>query len=77
MFEYIEYEGKEYKVAYVKIEDSIYLIGTESLGNALMPSGSSFKDDRAREIDEAFFYYVPDEMIDSPDLAEYVEENIF
>ena len=78
MFEYIEYEEKEYKVAYVEIEEGKWeLIGTESLENALMPDGMSFKDDRARGIDEAFFYYVPDEMIDSPDLAMYVKGEVY
>ncbi len=72
MIEYIEYEEKEYPTTWVVINDYGWeLVGTKSLEAALMSNGE-FKDAKAKGIDEAFFYYVPDEMIDSPDLGKYV-----
>lgn len=76
MIEYIEYEGKIHKIVWVKIEGREEPIGTESLENELLPDGRSFRDDRAREIDEYIFYYVPDNMIESPDLGDYVTNAI-
>lgn len=75
MIEYIEYEGKIYPTKWIVIDDWGWeVVATESLEHALMPNGE-YRDDTAKGIDEAFFYYVPDDLIDSPDLAQYVMMN--
>ena len=78
MIEYIEFDGKEYPVAWVVVDDFGWeLIGTDSLQDALSPKGTLDNiEEVAREVDETIFFYVPDEMIDSPDLCKYVNYEI-
>lgn len=75
MIEYIKFDGKEYPVVWIVVDDFGWrLIGTDSLQDALSPKGTH--DDLAKEIDDTIFFYVPDDMIDSPDLGKYVNYEI-
>lgn len=72
--ETVEYKGTEYQTRYVEVPGwGDERIGTESLERALCPDGEwSAVSEAARAIDESIFYYAPDDMIDSPDLGDYV-----
>ena len=75
MIEYIRFDGKEYLVVWIIVDDFGWrLIGTDSLQDALSPKG--MHDDLAKEIDDTIFFYVPDDMIDSPDLGKYVNYEV-
>lgn len=72
--EIVEYNGTAYQTRWVDVPTWGYeCIGTEELEKALCTSGDwSTASDEARRIDEEIFYYAPSDMIDSPDLGDYV-----
>lgn len=78
MIEYIRFDGKEYPIAWIVVDDFGWeLIGTDSLQDALSPKGRSDGIEKlAREVDGTIFFYVPDDMIDSPDLGKYVNYEV-
>lgn len=72
--EIVEYNGITYQTRWVDVPGWGYeRIGTEELERALCPD-DKWDDvgDEAREIDEEIFYYAPGDMIDSPNLGDYV-----
>lgn len=76
MIDYIEYNGKCWRVEWVYVEGwGSRLIGTESLGRELIPNGK-YRDEEAEHIDDSIFYYVPDKEINRKDLGQYVSQEV-
>jgi len=78
--EYFEYEGKSYpfKSVYFQNEDANYIISCEKLNKVLLPNGFDYDSDKAKNIDEQIFFFVPDDMINESDevIEKYVSEAI-
>lgn len=72
----IEYNGITYPTFEVETEDGFRYVAHERLENALMPNGA-YADDIARNIDEAIYFYIPDDITNSTDAQRYVDLNCF
>ena len=75
----VDFDSKEYPARriFLNIEGYVdpLLISVESLNEALMTEDGSYVSDKAQEIDETIFFYVPDDKIQLNDeeLVQYVK----
>ena len=75
---YFEYKGKHYpfKYVYFKNEDTQHIISCEELDTVLIPNGSDYDSDQAKDIDEKIFFFVPYSVLNESDeiIEKYVNE---
>ncbi len=79
-----ELNGIKYPVREVSVVDdgteTVFLIGNESLLRAIFNHNEEderdeYVSDEAQDIDEQVFFYVPDEVLLSDQLIEFLREN--
>ena len=76
--ETIRFDGKEWPVKYVLIDDEYFMVGTEKFENVLIDNGNAVSNE-AKAIDEMIYCYVPDKQFrkNETQLTTYVEKNFF
>ena len=77
---YFEYKGKTYpfKSVYFHNEDAQFIISCEELDTTLMPNGSDYDSEEAKDIDEKVFFFVPYRILNKSDeiIEKYVNETL-
>lgn len=74
----IKFNGKEWPIQYVLIDEEYLMVGSEKLANALIDNGKPINKE-AETIDEMIYCYVPDKQFRKNEiqLTKYVEKNYF
>ena len=71
----INFNGKNYPVRHI----DGHIVSVESLENALLNDDCEYVSDKAKEIDEGIYFYVPTKVIlySDKNLSRYLEQNVF
>lgn len=74
----INFDNRNYNCREINSKFGCVTVASVGLCNVLFDNECRFVDDKAENIDEMIFFYVPDEILESNEksINKYLEENI-